>query len=74
MEHKLQQSCLTDCNSLVAQDLWISHYQILLIISLKQFIQLNVNINMIIKTAKRVESNTKIAIAFLNTQTLKITY
>ena len=54
-------------NLLIAQDLWEAHYQILLITLLKKFIELNVNINMIMKNVEHVELNTKIASAFLNT-------
>ena len=43
------------------------------IISLKESIELNVKVNIILKNAKRVELNTKIATALLNTKTLKIT-
>ena len=39
---------------------------------LKEFIKLNVIRDMMIKNVKLVELNTKIASAFLNTQTLKI--
>ena len=38
------------CNLLIAQDLWQAHYQILSIIFLKEFVELNVNKNMMIKT------------------------
>ena len=34
---------------------WQIHYQILLMILLKEFIKLNINTNMIIKNAKHVE-------------------
>ena len=34
---------------LIAQDLWQAHYQILSIIFLKKFIELNVNMDMMIK-------------------------
>ena len=37
------------CNLLIAQDLWQAHYQILSIIFLKEFVELNVNKNMMIK-------------------------
>ena len=47
-------------------------YQILSIILLKEFIRLNANRKTIIKNMKAVELNTKIATAFLNTQTLKM--
>ena len=39
---------------------------------LKEFIELNVNTDMMIKNVKRVELNTSNATAFLNTQILKI--
>ena len=42
------------------------------IVSLKEFIKLNVNMDMIIKNAKHVELDTKIVSAVLNTQTLKM--
>ena len=38
-----------------------------------EFVKLFVNADMVIINVKRVESNRKIATAFLNTQTLKIT-
>ena len=49
MEKKLQKVCLVDYKLLLAKDFWQVHYQILLIISLKKFIKLNVNMNMMIK-------------------------
>ena len=42
MERKLQKLYLTDYNLLTLQDLWQAHYQYLSIISLKEFIKLNV--------------------------------
>ena len=42
MEKKLQKLYLTDYNLIKAQDLWQAHYQILLIILLKELIKLNV--------------------------------
>ena len=53
----------------MVQDLWETHYQILLIIFLKEFIELNVYMNMVIRNA---EWNAKITSAFLNAQALKI--
>ena len=41
---------------------------------LKVLIELNVNMDMIIKNVNHAELNTKIESAFLNTQTLKIIY
>ena len=58
---------------MIAQDLWQIHYQILLIVLLLELTKLNVNMNIIAKIANGVELNTKIAIAFLNTPTLKTT-
>ena len=72
MEKKSPTLYLTDYNLLIAQDLWQTYYQVSLIILLKEFIKLNVKINIIKNNAKNVELNTKIATAFLNTQTLKM--
>ena len=49
MEKKLQNSHLTDYNLLIAQDLWQAYYQILSIILLKEFMELNGNTHTIIK-------------------------
>ena len=48
------------------------YYQILLIILLTDFIELDANMDMIIKHMKHVELIIKIGSAFLNTQTLKV--
>ena len=72
MEEKLQKNYLIYHNSLIAQVLWQVHYQILLIIFLKEFKVLNVNTDMIIKNLKHVELNISIATVFLNTQILKM--
>ena len=72
MEKKLQIPYFTDYNLLIAQDLWQAHYQILLIIFLKEFTKLNANADMIIKNVKLAELNTRIVSAVLNTQALKI--
>ena len=45
IEKKLQKPDLTKYNLLIAQDLWQAHYQLLLIILLKESIRLNVNID-----------------------------
>ena len=55
------------------QDLWQAHYQILPIISLKEFIQLTVNMNMTMDNVKYVELNIKIKTAILNMKTLEMT-
>ena len=61
MEKKLQKIYVTYYNLLKAQDLCPAHYQILSIIFLKEFIALNVNIDMMIKNVKFVELNVSIA-------------
>ena len=72
MENKSQIPYLTNQNLLIAQNLWQVHYQILSIISMKEFITLNVYTDMIIKNARRVEPHTATLSAVLNTQTLKV--
>ena len=67
MEKKLQKSCLTYYNILIEQDLWQAHHQILSIIFLKEFIELNVNLDTMIKNAKQGKLNISIATVFLNT-------
>ena len=57
MEKKLQELYLKDYNFLKTQDLWQAHYQILLIILLKEFIKLNVNTDTMIKNVKLMEIN-----------------
>ena len=72
MEKKLKKIYLTYYNVLTAQDLWQAHYQILSITFLKEFLELNVNADMMIKNVKLVELNVNIATVFLNVQTLKL--
>ena len=69
---KFQKIYPTDYNLMMAQHLWQAHYQIMLIILLKKFIELNVNMDTIIKNVKLAELNTKTASAFLDTKTLMI--
>ena len=57
MQKKLQKIYLTYYNLLLEQDLWQVHYQILTIIFLKEFIKLNVNLNMMIKNVGHVQLN-----------------
>ena len=59
-----------DYNSLTVQDLGQGHFQILLIISQKAFIKLNLNTDMMMRSVKLEELNTKIVSVFLNTQVL----
>ena len=72
MEKKLQKIYLTFYSLLRTQDLWQAHNQILLIISLKEFIALNVNLNMRIKNVKHVKLNLIIVTALINTKILKM--
>ena len=57
---------------MIAQDLWQAHHQILSIIFLKKFIELNVNKDMMIKKVKLVELSVSIATIFLNAQISKM--
>ena len=52
MENKLQKTYLTNCNLLLAQDLWQAYYQILSILFLKELIKLIENMNTMIKKFK----------------------
>ena len=72
MGKKLQKTYPTNYNLLILQDLWQGHYEILLIVLLKELIKLNANMG-VIKKAKR-GTNRKILIAVLNTQPFKISY
>ena len=67
MDKKLQKIYLTYYNLLIAQDLWQAHYQMLSVIFLKEFIELNLNSDLMIKNLKVVELNISIATIFLNT-------
>ena len=68
MEKKLRKIYLTYYNLLIAQYLWQAHYQILPIIFLKEFIELNVNSDMTTTNLKHVQFNISIATVFLNTK------
>ena len=57
MESKLQKTYDTYYKLLIVQDIWQAHYQILSIIVLKEFIELNVNTDMIIKNVKLAKLN-----------------
>ena len=69
MEKKIKKIYLTYYNLLMAEDLWKVHYQILSITFLKEFIELNVNTDMMINV-RLVELNISIATVFSNIQTL----
>ena len=66
-EKKSQKLYLTDYSLLTVQDLLQAHYQILITISLKEFIKLNVNTDRMIKNVKHVELNTNTVVVILNT-------
>ena len=57
---------------LTVQDLWQADNQIFSTIFLKEFIELNVNTDMMTKNVKPVELNLRIVAVFLNTQILKM--
>ena len=59
-------------NLLIVQSLSQAHYQVLVIIILKEFVKLNFNINAVMNNVKLAQLNTNIATAFFNTQTLKM--
>ena len=71
MEKKLRKIYLTYYNLLIAQDFWKSHSQILSIIFLKEFVELNANTDRMIKNMKLAELNISTATIFLN-KTLKM--
>ena len=54
------------------QDLWQAHYQIFLNIFLKEFIELNITTDTVIKNMKLAELNINIVTVFFDTQTLKM--
>ena len=64
---KLSRLQFPDYNLLITQDLWQVHYQILLIILLKEFIKVKVNTDMMINNMKLAELSAKILSAVLNT-------
>ena len=69
---KLQKIYLTYYSLLIAQDLWQAHYQILSIIFLKEFIELNVNSDTMMRNVKHVKLNINIGTFSLNKQILNI--
>ena len=59
----------------LSQDLWHAHYQVLSIIFLKELMELNVNLDMMIKNAKLPELNTSIAtLEYINSKDHLIEY
>ena len=72
MENKLQKLYLTYYSLLIEQGFWQVNYQIFSIVFLNEFSELNVNMDMMIKSVKLVELNISIATVFLKTQILKM--
>ena len=72
MGKKVQKLYLTYYNLLIEQDLWQAHYQTLSIIFLKEFIELNVNSDRMIKTCETFGIKISIVTVFLNTQISKM--
>ena len=61
MDKKGEDVYLTYCNLLIVQDLWQVLYQIMSIIFLKEFIELSLNLDTMVKNVKHVELNISIA-------------
>ena len=61
MENKLQKIYLTYYDSLIAQNLRQALNQVMSIICLKEFVDLNVNTDIMIENVKHVELNISIA-------------
>ena len=59
-------------NLLIVKDLWQVHIQILSIIFLKEFIELNLKLDTMIKHLQHEDLNISIATVFWNTQILKM--
>ena len=65
MERKLQKIYPIDYNLLIAHDLLQAHYQILIIIFLKEFIKLNLNTDTMIKKCEACPIEYKYCDSFL---------
>ena len=61
MDKNREDIYLTYCNLLITQDLWQVLYQIMSIIFLKEFIELSLNLDAMVKDVKHVELNISIA-------------
>ena len=66
MEKKLLKIYLTYYSLLIAQDVWQPHYQISSIIFLKEIIELNVNLDTMMKDVEHGKFNISIATVSLN--------
>ena len=74
MGKKLRKEYPIGYSLLIGEDLQQANNQILLIILLKEFIKLNLNMDKKIESEKRVELNSNIVSPVSNTQTLKVIY
>ena len=72
IKKKLQKVYPVYHSLLIVQDLWQVHYQSLLIILLKEFIELDTNTDTMTENVKHVELNISIATVFWNIQILKM--
>lgn len=68
MEKKLYKPYLKNYDLMIAQ----AYCQVLSLIWLKNFMKLNVNVDILIKNAKHMKLNAKTVSAALNTKTLKM--
>ena len=73
MENKIKKYISYKIKFIESTKLWQAYYQILSIISRKEFIQLNVKMDIAKRYVKSVELNTKVVSAAWNIKTLKIT-
>ena len=67
-EEEITKKDLIYHNLLIVQDLWQVYYQILSIIFLKEFKELNMTRDTMIKNVRLAELNISIATVFMNTQ------
>ena len=73
MENKIKKYISYKLKFIESTKLWQAYYQILSIISRKEFTQLNVKMDIAKRYVKSVELNTKVVSAAWNIKTLKIT-
>ena len=71
MEKKFQKMYPTCYSLLIVQDLWQAHYQILSIIFLKGFIELNVNTDMMTKKCENCDIKNKYFNSFHESKNFK---
>ena len=74
MQKKLQKPYPTDYDLLIPQDLWQAHYQVFLIILMKEFIKLTVNTSTMIKKRGTCKINYKYCDCFIEYSKFKDAY